>query len=110
MRQGKTMGSRLTNLKRYMLPSCAAILLFFICGPRLAQCAEDEIGVSREKDKTVYSIESRDENKELQEREREKAWDMLRNMPVIIDRGQTHPMPARPGPVRGEPAQPAPVR
>jgi hypothetical protein len=91
-----------------MLILCISMLLFLVSGPQPSRCAQDEIRVSREKDKTVYSIDSSDENRLQQERERDKAWDMLRNMPVIIDKRQVNPMPVQPGPVQGQPVQPAP--
>jgi hypothetical protein len=91
-----------------MLLLCISMLLLLVSGPRPSLCARDEITVSREKDKTVYSIDSDDENRLQQERERDKAWDMLRNMPVIIDKRQVNPLPAQPGPVQGQPVQSAP--
>ena len=101
-------GCRVANLKRYALVLGVSMLLFLVTGLRSSVCAKDEISVSREKDKTVYSIDSNDENRLQQERERDKAWDMLRNMPVIIDKRQVHPIPVQPGPVQGQPVQPAP--
>jgi hypothetical protein len=101
-------GRRVVNLKRYALALGVSMLLLLVSGPRSSVYAKDEISVSREKDKTVYSIDSSDENRLQQERERDKAWDMLRNMPVIIDKRQVNPMPVQPGPVQSQPVQPAP--
>ena len=108
MKGDKINGCRVTNFKHYMLLLCISILLFLVSGPQPSLCAQGEINVSREKDRTVYSIDSSDENRLQEERERDKAWDMLRNMPVIIDGRQVHPMPVKPGPVQGQPVQPAP--
>ena len=108
LKGNKYKGCRKGNLKRSMLILCISMLLFLVSGPQPSRCAQDEIRVSREKDKTVYSIDSSDENRLQQERERDKAWDMLRNMPVIIDKRQVNPMPVQPGPVQGQPIQPAP--
>ena len=110
MKGDKTNGRRMANLKRSMLIFSISLLLFVVSGPQLSLSAQDEITVSRDKDKTVYSIDSNDENRLQQENERDKAWDMLRNMPVIIDQRQVHPMPVNPGPMQGKPVQPAPVK
>ena len=84
-----------------MLSLCAGMLLFSSSGPQSLLFAQDEIGVSRDKEKTVYTIDSSDESRQQQEKERDRAWDMLKNMPIIIDK--------RPGqPVPGQPPQPAP--
>ncbi|OPY77039.1 MAG: hypothetical protein A4E64_01280 [Syntrophorhabdus sp. PtaU1.Bin058] len=48
-----------------------------------------EIEVQRDKEKTVYSIGSSQENKNgttEAEKDKEKAWDMLRNSNIIIDK------------------------
>ncbi|HVN24753.1 MAG TPA: hypothetical protein VMT71_12335 [Syntrophorhabdales bacterium] len=69
--------------------------------------AQDTIKVEQDKDKTVYTIGSDNSNRDAQERDKERAWDMLRNMPVMIDgRGVQPPQPPRPTPY----TQPAPVR
>jgi hypothetical protein len=108
LKDKKVKGYRVANLKRCMLVLCVSVLLLLVSGPRSPVYAKDEISVSREKDKTVYSIDSSDENRLQQERERDKAWDMLRNMPVIIDKRQINPMPVQPSPAQGQPIQPAP--
>ena len=109
MKGDRTNDHTVENLRRYMLVLCISILLLLVSGPRPSRCAQGDISVSREKDKTVYSIDSNDESRLQQERERDKVWDMLRNMPVIIDGRQNQSTPARPvppGPV--QPVQPAP--
>jgi hypothetical protein len=48
-----------------------------------------EIEVNRDKEKTVYSIGSSQGNKDgttEAEKDKEKAWDMLKNQNVIIDK------------------------
>jgi hypothetical protein len=105
----KTNGRRVANLKRYMLSLCISIPLYLVSGLPSPLFAQDDISVSREKDKTVYSIDSSDEDRQQQEREKDKAWDMLKNMPIIINGRQNQPTPTRPvqpGPV--QPVQPAP--
>jgi hypothetical protein len=108
MNDDKANGRRLANLKCYLLVLSVSLLFFVVSGPHLSFCAQDELSVSRDKDKTVYSIDSCDENRLQQEKERDRAWDMLRNMPVIIDGRQVNPSPVRPGPVQGQHVQPAP--
>lgn len=108
MKDDKAPGRRMANLKLSIVIFFISLLLFVVSGPRLSLSAQEEITVSRDKDKTVYSIDSNDENRLQQEYERDKAWDMLRNMPVIIDQRQVHPMPVNPGPMQGKPIQPAP--
>jgi hypothetical protein len=108
MNDDKANGRRSADLKRYLLILSISLLLFVVSGPQLSLSAQDEISVSRDKDKTVYSIDSNDENRLQQEKERDRAWDMLRNMPVIIDGRQVNPSPVHPGPVQGQPVQPAP--
>ncbi len=95
-----------TNLKRYAFSLCVSILLFPVLGLQSPLSAQDDISVRRDEDKTVYTIDSEDENKQLQERERERAWDMLRNMPVIIDGRKGQPVPVQPGPVQPVPLAP----
>jgi hypothetical protein len=83
------------------------MLLVLVSGPRSSFCGQDEISVSREKDKTVYSIDDNDENRLQQESERDKAWDMLKNM--RISGGQNQSKSAQPGqPAASQPVQPAP--
>jgi hypothetical protein len=103
MNDDKANECRMANLKYYLLILSISLLLFVISGPQLSLCAQDELSVSRDKDKTVYSIDSNDENRFQQEKERDRAWDTLRNMPVIIDGRQVNPSPVHP-------VQPAPVK
>lgn len=111
MKGNKAKGRRATSLKRYALLLGVSILLFLVYGPRSYLYAKDEISVSREKDKTVYSIDSNDESRLQQEKERDKAWDMLRNMPVIINKRQGQPKPVQPAqPAASQPVQPAPAK
>jgi hypothetical protein len=102
----KTTSPGATNLERYVLSLCISILLSCVSGLQSPLFAQHDISVSREKDKTLYSIESDDENRLQQESERDKAWDMLRNMGIYGTLNQpTSARPAQPGPVR--PVQPA---
>ncbi len=84
-----------------------SLALFVLFAPQLSLFAKDDISVTRDKDKTVYTIESSDESMQRQERERAESLEMLRNMPIVIDGTQNRPMP----PYRTQPPVPAqPVR
>jgi hypothetical protein len=51
--------------------------------------SEDKIEVIRDKDKTTYSIgpsEKKNNEKTEEEKDKERAWDMLKNMNNIIDK------------------------
>jgi hypothetical protein len=98
-----------TNLKRYVLSLCISILLYLVSGLQSPLFAQDDISVRREKDKTVYSIDDNGENRLQQEREKDKAWDMLKNMRIYETQNQpTSAKPAQPGPA--QPVQPAPSK
>jgi hypothetical protein len=103
----KTSSLGATNLKWYVLSLCISILLYLVSGLQSPLFAQDDIRVSREKDKTVYSIDGNNENRLQQERERDKAWDMLKNMRIYGTQNQpTSARPAQPGPA--QPVQPGP--
>lgn len=57
------------------------ILLFGLWSPLIA----DEMEVKRDKEKTTYTIGGSEENRREEAKERDKAWDMLKHMPIIID-------------------------
>jgi hypothetical protein len=80
-----------------------SILCIFLGGLLLplALHAQDAIRVQRDRDKTVYTIGSNPPTK--QEDQEDKAWEMLKNMGIIVDRrkGQS---------LQNPPAQPAPVK
>ena len=80
-----------------------ATLLLPLAGIPAALLAKDQLSVTRDKDKTIYSIDSSERTRQEDLEERERAWDMLRHMPVIIDKRQNQTMPATP-------AQPAPSK
>jgi hypothetical protein len=82
-----------------VLSLCISILLYLVSGLQSPLFAQDDIRVSREKDKTVYSIDGNNENRLQQERERDKAWDMLKNMRIYGTQNQpTSAQPVQPGP------------
>lgn len=66
---------------------CVSVVFLILCLPSYSYCGEVE--VKRDKEKTVYSIGSSQENKNgttEAEKDKEKAWDMLRNSNIIIDK------------------------
>jgi hypothetical protein len=80
---------------RYM---CYAVIIWmgalFSClswGSWSSVFAEDTLEVKRDKEKTVYSIGSDDKYRKEEAAERDRAWDMLRNMTPIIDGRQVRP-------------------
>jgi hypothetical protein len=81
-----------------------SLSLLVISGRHSSAFAEDDISVTRDNDKTVYSIDDGDEARRQQERDRNQAIDMLKNMPVIIDGRRGQPLPPRPV----QPVQPTP--
>lgn len=56
---------------------------------------KDEMTVVRDKDKTVYTIGSSGNNRKEEEKDREKSWEMLKNMNIIIDKRHPGPPPAK---------------
>jgi hypothetical protein len=77
-------------------------MLFFLAGglflppPLLAQ---DVIDVQRDQDKTVYTIGP--DNRTEQEDQEDKAWEMLKNMGIVVDQRKGRRIP-------NPPAQPVP--
>jgi hypothetical protein len=103
LKDDKLSSCRPANLKQCMQYLCISILLLLLFGVQSLLLAQDEISVSRDKDKTVYTIESGDENRQEQAKEKDRAWDMLNNMPIIIDKRQGRP-------AQSKPPQPAPSK
>jgi hypothetical protein len=63
--------------------------------------ADDQIDVKRDRDKTVYTIGQNSQSRRKEQDERDKAWDMLRNIGIGVDRREGQPS-------RNQPVQPAP--
>jgi hypothetical protein len=80
------------HAKRVVFIICLGFILFLtltmLCPPLFAG---DELDIKKDKDKTVYTIGSSDDNRKEEAKERDKAWDMLNKMPVIIDKRQVPP-------------------
>jgi hypothetical protein len=58
-----------------------SVLIFCVAGLTSPLLAADTLDVKRDPEKTVYSIGSSREDRNDQDR----AWDMLRNMGIIVD-------------------------
>jgi hypothetical protein len=92
-------GKKGYNYKMHSRPALKILffLLFtmvfiFMTGFLTPLISKDGLEVTRDKDKTVYSIgssEKRNNEKTEEEKDKERAWEMLKNMNNIIDkRGQ----------------------
>jgi hypothetical protein len=89
---------RAANFGRYVLTIVSgSMLILLIAGLEAPLYAKDTLDITRDEEKTVYSIGSSDEKRREEAKDKEKAWDMLKNMGVIVDKrqGQTAP-PAAP--------------
>jgi hypothetical protein len=86
--------------RKYAITLCmSGILLFLMSGLPSPLFSKDELNVTRDKDKTVYTIDSSETTRQADMQERDRTWDMLRNMPIILDRrqgGPVQPVPAKP--------------
>ena len=59
--------------------------------PSMAR-AKDTIEVVKDKDKTAYVIDSDDEYRREEERDKENAWKMLQNSNIWIGGGRRNPV------------------
>jgi choline-glycine betaine transporter len=65
------------------------VLLILMSGSFTKAISKDDMEVRRDKDKTTYSIgpsEKKNNEKTEEEKDKERAWDMLKNMNTIIDK------------------------
>ena len=76
-------------------------IFIFMNGFLTDAISKDAIEVTRDKDKTTYSIgpsEKKSNEKTEEEKDKERAWDMLKNMNTVIDkRGQDGQKNGQPG-------------
>jgi len=84
--------------------SILGFLLALVPGLPAALFAKEQLDVTRDKDKTVYSIDSSDRTRRDYRDDRDRAWDMLNHMPVIIDNRPNQGAPTQPAPARPAPA------
>ncbi len=104
-------GRRETRLERsgfaewsrttFILSVCATCLcLFFAPGHPSILYAGSELTITSDKDKTTYTIGSDESGKKEDEKEKERAWDMLKNMHIDAEkqrRDQRQSPPSRSG-------------
>jgi hypothetical protein len=74
----------------------AALLLSLTMLPFRA-FAQAPIGLQRDKEKTVYTIGSDSRARQEEAAEREKAWEMLKSMGIIVDQGKRQPTGSQSG-------------
>jgi hypothetical protein len=76
-------------------------IFFFVSGPFTDAISKDPIEVTRDREKTTYSIgpsEKKNNEKSEEEKDKERAWDMLKNMNMVIDKqGQDGKQNGQPG-------------
>ena len=77
---------------RRCVKKCGLALLFYLAVVLLAvstgTCADD-LKVVRDKEGTTWSVgssESREQARAEEERDKDRAWDMLRNQSILIDK------------------------
>lgn len=79
--------SGMKSMKKICIAFNVFLVVFILNMP--SNSCSGEIEVKRDKDKTSYSIGSSQEHKDgatEEEKDKEKAWDMLRNSNIIIDK------------------------
>ena len=85
----------------FTLSVCTTCLcLLFAPGYRSILYAGSDLTITDDKDKTTYTIGSDESRKKEDEKERERAWDMLRNMQINAEkqrRNQQQSPPSRSG-------------
>ncbi len=98
------------KLRAHLLIATFGLLLFLVMGSHSPLIAKDDISVSQDGEKTVYTIGAGEDTAAQQERDRAEAMEMLRNMPIVIDGRQDKPMPRQPqSTIPARPVKPAPA-
>jgi hypothetical protein len=88
-----------TGLGKCVLALCVAGMLVSIVATLPSPLlAKEQLNVTRDNEKTVYSIDSSDRIMQEDKEERDRAWQMLNNMPIILDNRQS--VPVRPAPAK----------
>ena len=65
-----------------------ALLLFLAWGLQAPLFAAGDLDVKRDDEKTVYTIGPSERGRREEDMQKDRAWDMLRNMGVIMDKRQ----------------------
>jgi hypothetical protein len=81
----------------------SGILFVLLSALPTALLAKDQLSVTQEKDKTVYSIDSSERTRRQDMEDRDRAWEMLNRMPIILDKRQNQTVPVTP-------TQPSPAK
>ncbi len=77
-----------------VMKKCSAAVLSFLVIVLAASAgfASDDLKIVKDKEGTTWSVgsdESRERARQEEERDRDRAWDMLRNQSIIIDKRTT---------------------
>ena len=73
-------------MKRFIL---AFTLCFVFVGPVSVCFSADDLKITKDKDGTTWSVgsdESREKKRAEEDRDKDRAWDMLKNQSIILDR------------------------
>ncbi len=95
----------LSDLTGAYLFSILLLFFFIFCGIP-ADLPATEMDVKKDDQKTVYTIGPNDRGRYEEEKDKERAWEMLRNTGVILDRRGPY-APTTPGAARTPSPAPA---
>jgi hypothetical protein len=85
------------NLKKYTLTLCiGSVLILSVSGLGSPLLASDTLKVERDAEKTVYTIGSSDKRNREEQSQQDRAWDMLMNMGIVVDRTRGLPAQSQP--------------
>ncbi len=76
-------------MKRCILLSAFLLVSLFTASVSLGA---DDLKITKDKDGTTWSVgsdESRDKRRAEEERDKDRAWDMLQNQSIILDKRTT---------------------
>jgi hypothetical protein len=76
---------RMKGLRVFVLGIAFTLSSLIVAGGWSSAYAKDTMEVVRDKDKTVYTIDSDDSYRREEERDKERAWQMLQNGNFWID-------------------------
>lgn len=72
----------------------ATALLFCLSSGMASTVNGAELDVKQDDQKTVYTVGPSDRGRNEEARDKERAWEMLRNSNIIMDRRTPQPQPA----------------
>ena len=85
------------RVRVFLLGSLFILSSFVVGGVGSPASAKDTMEVIRDKDKTTYVIDSDDEDRREEERDKERAWQMLQNSNIWVG-GRRQGQPPQPPP------------